>query len=91
MFPLGFRMRGNFFEGDLIGQRLQSVMSPCGRRLWVNLIGQWLQTVSNIKHIIRWGADGAITSGRLGNQHPYSYAYKTTRTEAQSLAGMARK
>ena len=33
--------------------------------------------VSNIKHVRRWGADGAIASRRVGSQHPYSYAYET--------------
>ena len=47
--------------------------------------------MSTIKQIQRWGADGAITSRLVGNQHPYSYAYKTTRTEAERLAGTLRK
>ena len=45
-------------------------MFPFERRLRVNFVGQWLQTVSNIKHIRRWGVDGAIASGHVENQHP---------------------
>ena len=41
---------------------------------------------SGAKHIRRWGADGAIASRHVGNQRPYSYAYKTTRSEAYRLA-----
>ena len=41
---------------------------------------------SGAKHIRRWGADGAIASRHVGNQHRYSYAYKTTRSEAYRLA-----
>ena len=41
---------------------------------------------SGAKHIRRWDADGAIASRHVGNQHPYSYACKTTRSEAYRLA-----
>ena len=82
MFPLGCRQKENFIEVDLIGLWLQSVIFLFGRHLWGSSIGQWLQTVSNIKYIRRWGADGAIASRHVGNQHPYSYVYTTTRSEA---------
>ena len=66
------------------GYNCQYVIFPFERHFLGNLIGQWLQhTVSNIKHIRRWG--GAIASWCVGNQHPYSYTYKTTRTEAWRL------
>ena len=81
MFPLGFQLRGNIIEGDLIGRWLQSVMFLFGRHLWGSPIGQWVQTVSNIKHVRKWGADGAIASRHVKNQPPYSYAYTTTRSE----------
>ena len=81
--PLGCRLRrGNFIKGDLISQLLQSVMFLFGRHLWRSPNGQWLQNISNIKHIQRWGADSPIASRHFGNQHPYSYAYETTRSEA---------
>ena len=51
---------------------VQSVIFLFGRDLLGNFIGQWLHTVSNIEHIRRWDADGAIAAWRVGNQHPYS-------------------
>ena len=34
-----------------------------------------------------WGADRATAFRHDGNNHPYSYAYESTRTEALRLAG----
>ena len=77
-FPLGY------LKMKLIGQWLQSAMFLFGRNLWGSPIDQWLQALSinSIKHIRRWGADGAITSRHVRNQRPYSFTYKTTRSEA---------
>ena len=50
IFPLGFHLRGNLIQRDLVGQWLQFLMFLFGRLLWESSIGQWLQTVSNIKH-----------------------------------------
>ena len=57
----------------------------------MNLICQGLQTVFNIKHIRKGGADDGNAFRRVGNQDLYSYTYRTIRIEALKLAGTVKK